>query len=201
MTTVLASQLDPVGSALDSIAAHFQGLLPGLEYIRGPQEFPVTAQVAPGVVSLVAIDRQWEEMPTTEVGPGRLSGTTLYKVAQLTIRGQMDLWLPYRVTASVIAAFQEQQFHNRLPQKAGLELESIGYWSRPLTVHKVGGSIDQRSPDDAIEGLNRRTWDLEILTDLVVPAAVPEAVSVSLLLTTELGPDTVVEPDYTVPAP
>ena len=197
--------LDPVASALESIRAHFVAGLPGTDCVRGPQEFPEDYAGDVQILSLIEISREWEELPPVEVetvAASPSSSTVTYKVAQIRLRAQLDIWAPYRFHQDLFGPVVGALFHNRVPWQSGLFLASTHYHDRPLSVSQLGGAITQRDPEDVAEGIWRRTWDLEILTDLVLKLTnQPTLVDVRMLLSTELGPDILTEPDYIVPAP
>lgn len=200
---------DPVASALEAVSAHILTLLPTAISIRGPEEFP--GDYAGGLVfSIVELSREWEEVTPTEVSRLTIAQTnsTLYKVAQLRLRAQVKMWTDYRFIQDVIGGAVESggltlesMWHNRLPWKGGLELVSEWYHQRPLTI-TAGAGISEQDPDNVGDGMWRRIWDLDILTDLVArDLNSPIAETIIFELSTELGPDTVTEPDFPVPAP
>ena len=192
--------LDPVASALASIRAHFVAEIPTAVIKRGIQELGIDETGDAVEISLVELSRDWEELPPTLVDT--LSGVLrLYKVAQLRVSAQLDLWAPYRVSQDIFGPLVEKAFYNRLPWKGGLELPSAHYYDRPLTISKAGAGINQRDPDSVAQGSWQKTYTLEILTDLVVEVEVPFANLITFELSTQLGPDTVTEPDLLVPAP
>lgn len=202
---------DPVASALEAVRAHIKAHIPGAVSVRGPEEFPES--YSGGVVfSVVELSRGWAAMMTpaevdrTDLGP--TAARVVWRVAQLEIAAQVTLWADYRFIQDILAGAVESggavgtsMWHNRLPWKVGLELASEEYHGRPLTI-EAGGGIAQRDPDDVVEGMWRRTWDLDILTDLVATSlSIPVAEEIVLLLSTELGSDIVTEPDFEVTAP
>jgi len=192
--------LDPVASALATIRAHFAAEIPALTWRRGIQELGIDQEGSAPEGSLIAIARDWEELPPTKVAS---LGANLYlfKVAQLRITAQLDLWAPYRIGLDLFGPFIDEVWHNRLPWKGGLELPSAHYFDRPLTASKSGAGIDDRDPDAVARGSWQKTYTLEILTDLVVKATVPTATLITFELSTQLGPDTAQEPDFLVPPP
>ncbi len=189
--------LDPLASALATIRAHFGTEIPALVWKRGIQELGISQSGSGIEGSLIALTRDWEELAPVKVET--VGGTThLFKVAQLRIMAQLDLWAPYRVGLDLLGPQLDEVWHNRLPWKGGLELASAHYYDRPLTISKSGGGVDARDPDDVAQGSWHKTYTLEILSDLVVKATVPIASLITFELSTQLGPDTFTEPDFLI---
>ncbi len=193
--------LDPVAAALTAVRDHFTASIPGLRVVRGIQELGIDQTGAAPEMSMVELTRDWEELTPTEVdkattAPGVALAT--WKVAQLRIQAQIDFWTPYRVAQDLFGPLIEAAFYNRLPQQGGLFLDSFHYHGRPLVISRVGAGINQRDSQDVAQGSWRRTWTLEILTDLVVQTSLPIASEILIDLSTQLGPDTVTEPDLSI---
>lgn len=202
---------DPVPAALEAVAAHIKSRFPDAVSIRGPEEFP--EDYDGGVVfSIVELSLEREDLMAPSLvdqnNTTDISADPLYKMAQLTIRAQVTMWTDYRFTQAAQGgvvegggALQKSLWHNRLPRKGGLDLTSDLYHDRPLTI-TAGGGVAEQDPDEVADGMWRRVWDLVILTDLVArQIGAPRAAEIIIELSTELGPDTVQEPDLTIPAP
>lgn len=193
--------LDPVASALETILTHFKTQIPALVVKRGIQELGNDQLGSGPEISLVEISREWEELSPTvvnEVPLNAIISTVTWKVAQLRIVAQMDAFMSYRVAHDVIGPALDSAFYNRLPWKGGLELLSNWYHDRPLTISKAGAGINQRDPGEVAQGSWERRWELEILTDLVVVGQSPTIQEIAIALSTQLGPDTVTDPDLLI---
>jgi len=97
-----------------------------------------------------------------------------WKVADLDISLQLDLWAPHRHTRDVVAEAVGRALHNDIPHRGGLYLTHSDYYGRPLTIHAEGGrSLDQDNlTPSAAEW--RTMWTLRAESAKVVQAATPQ---------------------------
>lgn len=194
--------IDPVASALDAIASYFGALTGIASGQRGWPEHPEAFDLTAGpVVTATAIGRAaWNEISPTEVDRVAAGGVDLdvtYRVAYLILNVQLDAWASHRVKRDEAGAVVEAGFHNRLPFKGGLELDSTGYFSRPLTI-TAGGGLPIDSDDKVGAGEWRKTWDLVVTTDLVVVARTPKQALITFRNTITSGGISITEPDLNV---
>lgn len=183
--------IDPVDSALDAVATYFAGIAGVAAARRGWPEHPTDLDLSAGpAVTVTRIgDRR------TEVSPGLVSASPpwLWRVAELRITAQLDLWAAYRAQRDVAGVVVEDALHNDLPFRHGLYLFTADYHGRPLTIT----ASDGRSIDEAkgvVEGEWRRMWMLEVVTDLVQATDTPSQSTVTLRTTA----DDETEPDFDV---
>lgn len=162
--------VDPIDAALDAIAAHI-GAQSGIATARrGWPEHATDLDLSQGPV--VTVTHAGDQR--TQVAPGLIGSSKpfLWRTAELRITAQLDLWTAYRAQRDDAARIVEAALNDGLPWRTGLHLTSTAYHGRPLTV----ASGDGRSMDEekaATEGEWRRTWMLEVLTDLVAETATP----------------------------
>lgn len=198
MATVIT--LDPIASALESFRDHIEATAPGGTLARrGIQELGNAQAGDVSEYSLEMISREIEHLIPTAVDIGSQGAQVdvQWKVAQLRLRIQMDLWAPYRILQDIFGPSTEGLFYNRLPHQGGLHLVSTHYFDRPLTI-TAGAGVDIRDSQAVAEGSWQRRWDVEILTDLVVVSKLPKMSEILISLSTQLGPDIVAEPDRSV---
>jgi hypothetical protein len=185
-----------IPAALDAIALHF-GSLPGIaSALRGWPEDRVGFDPSAGpVVSVVRLlDSSAPTAPyALEDGPD-----PLYKLADVQITAQLDLWTAYRSQHDDAARVVSEGLHNRLPLRHGLYLTSTGYHDRPLTCWSTEGvPVD---PDRAAdEGMWRTRWTLTVQTDQVQRATVPTLTTATIRPTITAQGQTAPEPDYPIP--
>lgn len=188
---------DPTGAALDALAAWFSQKVPDLTARRG---WPGDNRAADPAGALLTV---------TPAGAGDVEacaprslgtlpdGQRLYRIAELLLPAQLDLWAPYPAVRDRFAREIEARLHNGLPLRSGLWLTS-GFYDRPLTVTaRRAGHRDDEAAGPGI-GLWRAVWEVEIRTDLVVPAATPTLATATLRLTPELVGVALPEPDRDV---
>ncbi len=199
-----AITLDPTESAIEALRSYFLTVIPSITTVRGPQEFPDPWDRSAPVLSLVAVAPPestflmgaFVVQRTTVGGSG---DTVLWKVANTTIRIQMDLWTPYRFGGDIVGALVQNALHNSLPWRMGILLTSTTYHDRPLTVTATGTGFAERDADEVAEGVFHKQWDLSAVTDIVVQASdQPVIAEIRIRLTTELGSDSLTEPDRVV---
>lgn len=181
--------IDPVDAALDALAAYFAGLDGIADAFRGWPERDKDLDLTGGpVVSVVRASDQRTECPPNAVND---AAPWLWRVGDLTITAQVDLWAAYRAQRDDAALVIQDALHNDLPWRNGLYLTSAGYHDRPLTCLAGLGRSDGE-PNASTVGEWRRTWMVTITTDLVVETATPTLTSATIR---DEGGD---EPDITV---
>jgi hypothetical protein len=191
--------IDPVAAAADAIAAYLQANVTGLTARRGWPEGNVELDLGAGPVAAVTPGPR-EDTPCSPREVDRTGSGTLtltYRVAELDITAQLDVWAAYRAVRDDTVAAIEAKLHNRLPFQPGLWLTSTGYFNRPLTIESRRISVPD-SEDTAPAGEWRATWELRIRSDLVVQTTKPEIVTTTLRTSTDLSNITVTEPDRDV---
>lgn len=167
-------------SALDALAAHF-GTLTGIAVVqRGWPEHPRDLDLTAGpIVTVTRVDDTPTHVPPTPLDTGP---TVTWKVAELQIVAQVDLWAAYRAQRDDAGAVLEAGLHNRLPMQTGLYLTQADYHSRPLVVLASSGtSVEDGSAAEVGEW--RRRWMVSIQTDLVVLVETPEQLELVLRTT------------------
>lgn len=194
-----AITLDPIAAALTAFRDHVRTEIPTATAVRGIQELGNSQSGNSPEYSIEMIDREIEYLIPTPVDIGSQGAQVdvQWKVASLRFTAQLDFWVPYRILQDILGPVTEALFHNNLPHHSGLHLTSSHYYDRPLTI-TAGVGVDVRDSQAVIEGSWERRWELEFLTDLVVVSKLPKASEVIISLSTQLGPDTVVEPDLSV---
>ena len=189
--------LPPIESALETFRLHVVAQLPGSTVRRGIQELGEDQLGDAAEFSIVPISREVEYIVPTEVDrvDAAPTATVTWKVAQLRFTAQLDFWVPYRVLSDLASGpIIENLFYNRIPHQGGLTLMSNWYFDRPITV-TAGAGIPIVDATAVQEGSWQKRWEVEFLTDLVVVAPIPIAAEIQIALSTQLGPDTVAEPD------
>jgi hypothetical protein len=195
--------IDLVSSALDALADHLTETIPGLTARRGWPEANTALDIdeARHVAAVIAGPPEYTLVSPRSV---KQTGSTLlaiqYRVAEVEIPVQLDLWCAYRATRDDLVPLVETALHNRMPFQAGLWLSSAKYYGRPLTIEtaKGGGSRFQDAPDAVARGEWRKTWDLTIRTDMVVEAEHPAMLTAAIrAAVTSLG-TTITEADVEV---
>lgn len=194
--------IDPVAAALDAVVAYLTGLgITGLTARRGWPEANVELDIdqTKHVVAVLPAGKPTVRLVSPksidQTGSGTL--TVTYRVGEIEVPAQLDLWCAYRAQRDEVVAAIEARLHNKLPFLPGLWLTSTGYHSRPLVVDVVFAGTDDEQ-DDAAVGEWRATWDVTIRSDLVADATHPELAIVALRLETELDSITITEADHDV---
>lgn len=168
---VLVGGLDPYeqisaeDAACEEIAAYFAAVS-GISAAR--RGWPERAQdldlTAGPVVTATLVESRRTPVPPAAAATG-------YRVAELAIDVQLDLWCAYRAERDTAARAVQDALSNRLP-RAGLRLTSRGYHGRPL-VARAGSGRNTDEPDAAANGEWRRTWMLTVTTDEIRLVTLP----------------------------
>lgn len=191
--------IDPVAAAADAIAAYLAANVTGLTARRGWPEGNVELDLGAGPVAAITPGPSEAVLcsPREVDRSGSGTVTVTYRVGELDITAQLDVWAAYRAVRDDTVAAIEAKLHNRLPFQPGLWVTSTGYHDRPLIVEARRISV-QDSEDTAPAGEWRATWELRIRSDLVVQTTKPELVTTTLRISTDLSNITVTEPDRDV---
>jgi hypothetical protein len=182
--------IDPVDAVVDALATYFAGLSGIASALRGWPEHPEALDLTAGpVVTVTAVDHQRARVVPTCLASQVPPALSTWKLNELTITLQLDVWAAYRSERDDAGAVIEAGLHNSLPQRHGLYLTSTGYYDRPFVV----SASDGRSMDDgdgAEVGEWRRRWLLQVVTDTVVLVETPQ--QLELVLRGLTTPDTTV---------
>lgn len=195
--------IDPIDAALDAAVAYFASAVPTLaDVVKGFPEHNDAIDLGAGAVLSVA------QIGTPEAAycsPGivdTIDGQPLthqYRVAWFTMFFQLDLWAPYKAQREIEGVLVDAALNNNLPYTSGLRLLSTGYYGRPLDIRPINGRLQDEGNDDAVRGEWRRTWDLEVRSDLIVDGVTtPRQDTITQVLTTALGTQDVIEPEYDI---
>jgi hypothetical protein len=180
-----------VDVALERLAAYFATLTGIVEGKRGWPEHPEDLDLSAGpVVTVTYVDERRQLIAPWPLDTGP---QVTWKVADLVIEAQLDLWAAYRAQRDASAEVLEAGLHNRIPWQHGLWLELADYHGRPVTVTASAG---RNVEDDAAAEVGewRRRWTLSVVTDLVVVATTPE--QLETIIRTTSGD--VTEPDKSI---
>ena len=181
--------LGPEDAACEELAAYFGALAGIAAGRRGWPEHPQDLDLTVGpVVTATLIESRRVPVP-----PGLLTDASAYRVAELAIDVQLDLWCAYRAERDTAGRAIEDAFHNRLPLRSGLRLTARAYHDRPL-VATAGNGRNTDEPDAATAGEWRRTWLLTVATDEIRVVAVPTQDTITVQPTVQ----DVVEPIITI---
>ncbi len=158
--------IDPIASCIDALATHLTTALgaSASAVLRGWPESGVELDLdGAAVVAITAIAEERAEVAPRVV---ETSGTTYtYKVAELTVRLQIDVWARHRAVLDAMGPTLRAAFSNALP-RAGLWLTQSDYYSRPVCYFMEAGALDLDG-DSAAQGEWRRTYSVTATTDEV----------------------------------
>lgn len=193
--------IHPVPAALDAIALHFGALAGVTKSARGWPEHVEDLDLSDKKthISVVEVGKPVADLISpTEIEREDLgaSAKVTYRLGYLTFAGQLDLWVPYRVQRDEIGFLVEDAFHNVLPRKVALELASVGYHGRPLTITVEGTGAPQNNNQATAEGVWRMMWEFSVSTDLVAFATSPKQAVIELQVSTDLGGVQINEPPF-----
>lgn len=181
---------DPVTAAGEAIASYFAANVAGLTARRG---WPETDQALDLTAPLLTVELASTE--PTFVAPrllGRVGDRWMWRIAWLSIDGQIDLWTAYKAKREEMAPLIEAVFHSALPTQTGLFLDSAGYNNARLEV-TFGTGTPEADGDSANKGEWRQAWDCTVSTYQVAFSDHPTLGSLTLSLSTELSSETVTE--------
>lgn len=192
--------INPVASAMDALVAHllstldFTTLPSGFQTAtvrRGWPEGDVTLNMSTGPVLAVTGSQADEERIapyTVDVGAA-VAGvrSVAYKIANVTIPMQLDLWVPYRAMRDDAVPLVEAAFFNQLPGSAGLWLTQSDYHGRPLGFEIMSGPRYTDEADQAQTGEWRATWSITCTTDKVAITSHPDLTQIDTTTTTTTG--------------
>jgi len=187
--------IDPVASALDALVTHLGTALGGsYTVLRGWPEHNTDLDLSGGpTVSVVAGEPTEtrispyllgtaDELDDEDEETGNLVAT--YKVANLEIPVQIDVWAAYRESLDSAMLAVGEALENQAPLSSGLWLTQSDYYSRPLSFDVTGS----RRPDDAdaaAVGEWRGTFLLRCSASRVAQRTWPKATEITSSL--ELG--------------
>lgn len=173
---------------LDAIVAYFTTALalasPAITTKKGWPDGDAPLELESGPVLTVTLTSSEEELCSP--ADVDVDGSTVtYRVGYLTSRVQLDLWCAYRVQREDAGLLVQQAMHNRLPHTTGLWIDSANYFDRPLSIDITGTKTFDEGTDPAAVGEWRCSWDLEVLTDLVLDATVPQQTDIQVQATVD----------------
>lgn len=181
--------IDPVASALDTIAAHYLSEVGDLSRaLRGWPEHNQDLKLGDGPVLALTLAQE----SRTLVSPRQVDqdgDLVTYKIGMLRMQVQMDLWANYRAVRDKTGALVLAASHNRVPYQPGLFLTQGSFYSRPLNC-TLGDARYDDAPNGVSKGIWRMRWDMEVVTDVVVQATVPQLQELNLELALTVGSQT-----------
>lgn len=185
--------IDPIASALDAIVTHLDTEVATLaSVLRGWPEHRVDLDLSGGPVVAVVAGEAPEErinpivLGSADDGDGGLVVT--YKVANLVIPVQIDVWAAYRSQLDDAVAAIDAALANQVPATSSLWLTQANYYGRPLS----GTVTGFRRADDAETaelGQWRATWNLEVVTDKVAQTTHPTITRIVTTITAQIAED------------
>lgn len=187
--------LSAIDSAMKTIATYLATLDGISRAVRGWPERGTLNLGAGPVCTVTYVSHKSVWMPPVPlndpVGPDNL---VTYKVAELEILAQLDIWAGYRAQRDVAWETVEAGLHSEIPLVSCLWLNQVDYHNRPISVEAdEGRSMDDQ--EEAQVGIFRSMYTLTIQTDQVVEATTPAQASYVLRTTV----DGVTEPDLEIP--
>lgn len=188
---------DPSVSAATAIAAHFaanvtytfDGVAAALPTVVGWPEFNEDHDIsAAPVVSITPISDQASYHPPYTIDA---AATVNWKVADLTMVMQVDLWAPYKSLRDTLSEALGVAFHNDIPHRSGLYLTHADYYDRPITARF---SEERRWGSDAMTPSRahwRSMWTCRVMSAKIIQAATPQQLQWTLrqIVDDELLPD------------
>lgn len=180
--------VDLIESAMQAVASHFAttdvvylGASTTLDSRVGWPEKDVKFDFAVGpvlTVTSLGAQRVYHSPHLLRDGPPPI----LWKIADVTISAQLDLWAPHRGVRDDAARAVELKWHSRMPQTPGLFLTQPDYFDRPLhLLHTEGRNLDDGL--DASMGEWRRMWEVSIDASECVETSTPQQLAYILRLT------------------
>ena len=168
--------IDPVASALDTLAAYLETQLAGAvsSVARGWPEHGKELDMSSGPVGVVTAAKPVR----TPCSPRRVdfdAGVVTYKVGGLAFPLQLDFFAEYRAQIDDLVPLVEAALHNMLPATSGLWLDQGSYYGRPLALTKTSGPERFDGAARVVAGDWRAMWMLDCDTDEVVTKSTPAA--------------------------
>lgn len=192
--------VEPAVSAADSMVAHlaatvevtYDGVTGPLRVVRGWGEDNQDYDLTSGpVASVTPISTRSDYHTPYTIDR---AATVNWKVADLDITLQMDLWAPNRYTRDEVAELMTRALSNDVPYRPELYLTHADYYGRPICViasdRRVYNS-DRMTPSVAEW---RCVWDLRVQSGLIIQAATPQQLNWTL----RLHANSVLLPDITI---
>lgn len=193
--------MNPIQAVLDALAEWLKGIEGIGSVVPGWPEREQDLDLRGGaVVSIVVAGNpefDWCAPVAIADEPGTDGGRRVtWRLADLALTLQMDLWSDYEARRTQLAALVDQRLHPNLPHFAGLELALEGYHGQ------VAGIIPtvSRPQDDEIAVQTRewrQRWMLGVTLGIVAQGETPAQAVLALRQTTELGGIALPEPDHT----
>lgn len=165
----MTGQPDIAASAANAIAAHLSALtvefrgaeVPLRARVGWPQKDTALDLSCGPIVTITPMRTERSTHPPSLVeGPGP---PFLWRVADLTIEVQVDLFAPHAVVREHAARVIQHAWHSHIPYGTGVHLCHMGYHDLEF-YSELGTGRDDTDPLSASEAEFRRIWQATIAT-------------------------------------
>jgi len=148
-------------AAVEALVVYLAGVLTGVTVLRGWPEGDTALDMATPTLSVESVPGMEESVCSPAPLGNPSAGVAVYKIGDLTIPIQMDLWAAYRETLDTYRLAVDAALANALPARPHLYLTATDHDARPFRVRRIsdGGEIDGET---AQRGEWRHTWQLRI---------------------------------------
>lgn len=184
---------DPAQGAIDAVVAYLDAaLVPGTlgAVLDGWPEHGTDLDVSGlPVVSVTDTDTRRTDVSARIIDSSTVDDVTTYtyRVAELEVELQIDVWSAYKDQATAIIDALTNALTGTPPKPPVLHLTSTGYYNRPLACHLSDWGRARPDGDAAATGRWVRTAILTVQTDLVRTTTHPVQTRVDGDLTVDDG--------------
>lgn len=199
--------LDIQAAAVRTLAAYFDTALPALDAdflpcVEGWPEWEEERVDTTGpFVSITPVRAgvAWHTPVThAQSNTSATEALVTYRLADVDLTLQVDLWDPYKERLHERAYLVEQAYHNDLPYSSGLILTATDHLDSRLSVYLAQEVRRVATTMSAKAGEQRKTWVLRAHMDMLVQATSPRQAQITALGTYTIGGVALAEPLLTV---
>lgn len=182
--------IDVAQSAAQALADHlassvvvtYNGVTGPLRVRRGWNEDTEAYSLSDGPVAAVTATgipvASWHAPANFERAPA--GGLFSWKVADLQIQIQLDVWAPHRATRDRVAFAVDQALHNDVPYRGGLYLTQPDYYGRSVHFHADPPHNHEQDSLTPSAAEWRTTWALRAECAKIIQAATPQQLNWTL---------------------
>jgi len=194
--------IDPVAALVEHLAQYLQEQDGISLALRGWPERREDLDLSHGpVVSVTPVEHRYTwcaPVPVAEADDDDGGLLVTYRLADLAIVVQLDLWCAHRAVRDQARQTIETALHTELPHVPGLELELPMYFGQVANVlPDTGRALDDA--DAVATGEWRQRWVLACDLGLVAQGRTPAQALIKIRTTTQLAGVSLTEPDVEIP--